>query len=213
MLRGFFKDKHTVRLSPRYSVVSPRVRTNRSGQHASAFRITPDLARHDRPRGRGSGRAGRTGTTRCPCGVLCRVSRSGVAWARRDAEEPATFHLCGSSDSAIRAIQTTVPRWDPKNRVLSLGGRTVKCLRRLSPNQEAILGAFEEEGWPRRIEDPLPPLADMPPKLRLRDAIRWLNKDREWCAIRFFGDGTGQGICWRLTASRTKLSDTRRRAA
>ena len=65
-----------------------------------------------------------------------------------------------------------------------------------SPNQEAVLEVFQEEGWPRRIDDPLPPLAEQDPKYRLHFTIRRLNQSQEHCLIRFFGDGTGEGVCW-----------------
>ena len=68
-----------------------------------------------------------------------------------------------------------------------------------SRNQETILSAFEEEGWPPRIDDPLPPAVDCDPKQRLRDTIKSLNRNRKLVRIRFKGDGTGQGVLWELT--------------
>ena len=64
--------------------------------------------------------------------------------------------------------------------------------------QEAILAAFQEEGWPPHLDDPLPPVRDGYPKDRLRDAIRHLNANQKKRLIRFRGDGTGQGILWEL---------------
>jgi hypothetical protein len=34
----------------------------------------------------------------------------------------------------------------------------VKEFKLPAPNQETILTAFQEEGWPPRIDDPLPPV-------------------------------------------------------
>ena len=45
--------------------------------------------------------------------------------------------------------------------------------------QEAILEAFEEEGWPPAIDDPLPPHPEQDPKRRLRNTIKSLNANQE----------------------------------
>ena len=77
-----------------------------------------------------------------------------------------------------------------------LGGRIVKRYRVPSPNQEAILAAFQEEGWPHHIDDPLSPLPDQCPKERLHSTIKYLNASQANRLIRFRGDGTGEGIVW-----------------
>jgi hypothetical protein len=58
------------------------------------------------------------------------------------------------------------------------------------------LSAFQEDGWPHRIDDPLPPLDDIEPKCRLHDSIKRLNRHHKDRVIRFRGDGTGEGVCW-----------------
>ena len=80
--------------------------------------------------------------------------------------------------------------------MLRLGQCVVKEYRVPSLNQEAILTAFEEEGWPHRIDDPLSPQADQDPKCRLHDTIKRLNGHHKDRLIRFRGDGTGEGVCW-----------------
>jgi hypothetical protein len=94
----------------------------------------------------------------------------------------------GPTDPAQR------PRWDADRRELRFRGQVLKRYRSPAPNQELVLAAFEEEGWPPRIDDPLPPHADQDSKRRLRDTIATLNRGQE--KIRFFADGRGQGICW-----------------
>ena len=47
--------------------------------------------------------------------------------------------------------------WDPERRELHVAGLIVKRFKWPAVNQEAILTAFAEEGWPPRIDDPLPP--------------------------------------------------------
>jgi hypothetical protein len=93
------------------------------------------------------------------------------------------------------------PSWDRDLQELRLGGVVVKQFKVPAPNQETILAAFEEEGWPARIDDPLPPHADQDSKRRLHDTITSLNRNQKHHLIRFLGDGSGQGIRWELLPS------------
>ncbi|WP_439628847.1 hypothetical protein [Gemmata sp.] len=89
------------------------------------------------------------------------------------------------------------PRWDPEARVLTRGDEVVKRFRTPARSQEIILAAFEESGWPPRIDDPLPRLAGDDPRQRLHDAIRRLNGNQLSARrLRFHGDGTGEGVSW-----------------
>jgi hypothetical protein len=96
------------------------------------------------------------------------------------------------------ASRADTPRWDGDDRTLYFGEHIVKEFRVRSPNQEAILAAFQEEGWPRHIDDPLSPMADQNPKQRLRDTIKCLNARHKLKVIRFRGDGTGERVRWEL---------------
>jgi hypothetical protein len=87
------------------------------------------------------------------------------------------------------------PKWDARARKLTLGGELIHRFRRPAPIAEAILSAFEEEGWPERIDDPLPPLDGRNEATRLRKEIYVLNRRLKNPVIRFSMDGTGQGIC------------------
>ena len=93
-----------------------------------------------------------------------------------------------------------LPQWDGRLRELHFGGRLVKCFRVPSPNQETILAAFQEEGWPELIDDPLPPAPCRDPKRRVHDTIKNLNRHQANCLLRFYGDGTGKGIRWAFRA-------------
>ncbi len=87
------------------------------------------------------------------------------------------------------------PHWDARARELWLGKQLVKQFRRPAINQVQILEAFEEEGWPRSIDDPLPgegPEA----KKRLENAIQRLNYDQVRGLLRFESNGNGDGIRW-----------------
>lgn len=90
------------------------------------------------------------------------------------------------------------PCWNPTRRELSLFGTVVKRFRVPAQNQELILSAFEEEGWPDHIDDPLPVSEDIDPPTRLHDAINRLNGRQVPRLLRFSGNGNGDGVCWAL---------------
>jgi hypothetical protein len=91
-----------------------------------------------------------------------------------------------------------IPHWDAACRVLCVGGKVVKQFRVPAANQELILAAFEELGWPPHLDDPLPPVADLECKRRLRDTTSRLNHNQRHRLIRFHGDGSGRGLRWEL---------------
>lgn len=111
----------------------------------------------------------------------------------------------GSSEAAGRpkadfqkVREIIVPQWDPDRHELWLAGNLVKRYRVRAVNQECLLAAFEEDGWPSRIDDPLPPILEADSKRRLSDAIKGLNRRQVNSLIRFSGDGTGEGVLWEL---------------
>jgi hypothetical protein len=105
---------------------------------------------------------------------------------------PADNHANGTTHVAGK------PRWDGARRELSLNGTVVKRFRVPAQNQEVILNAFEEEGWPDHIDDPLPGSDDIDPLTRLHDAINRLNGRQTHRLLHFSGNGTGTGVSWEL---------------
>ena len=106
-------------------------------------------------------------------------------------------HGSTNGDFTTRSV-AIIPHWDSATRELRLGRRVVKQYRVPSSTQEVILEAFQEEGWPPHLDNPLPSILDGYPPDRLRDAIRNLNSSQKNRLIRFRGDGNGQGILWEL---------------
>lgn len=100
--------------------------------------------------------------------------------------------------TTAHAGETLQPMWDADRQELWFCNQLVKRFRIPSPNQVSVLSAFEEEGWPSRIDDPLPPKSEQCPKRRLNDTIRNLNRSQHQNLVRFLGDGSGQGILWEV---------------
>lgn len=94
------------------------------------------------------------------------------------------------------------PTWDRDRQELRWGQVVVKQFKVPAPNQERILAAFEEEGWPVHLDDPLPPAAEQDPKRRLHDTINSLNRNQKRPLLRFVGDGSGEGLRWEAIPAR-----------
>lgn len=113
-----------------------------------------------------------------------------------------TVRMPGVGESRRSVVrESCLPCWDVDRHELSFSGYLVKRFKHKSRNQETILAAFHEEGWPGAIPDPLPPNGDTDPKRRLNDTIKGLNHHQENELIRFRGDGTGEGVIWEAKTS------------
>jgi hypothetical protein len=88
-----------------------------------------------------------------------------------------------------------LPVWDHDRRELRLGEALVKLYRQPARNQERILAAFQEDGWPPRIDNPLSGSAEVSALDRLHEAVKKLNRQRRRL-LRFRSDGNGLGVQW-----------------
>ena len=162
-------------------------------EHAREVTTVGDLSRvfePDRP----------LGFSKSTCFVL---TEHGTAAARgMAAVARAVEHHGGEAANGTRhhAAKTPLPYWDRDRQELRLGDVVVKQFKVPAVNQERILAAFQEEGWPVHIDDPLPPQPEQDSKRRLHDTINSLNRSQRNPLIRFFGDGSGQGVRWKVVA-------------
>lgn len=133
--------------------------------------------------------------TRRTCFVL---TRAGSTTARSLANCSANGHSASAPIDIRpeRRLSQAVPHWDAETRRLLLDGRLIKRFKWPAVNQEAVLCAFQEEGWRERIDDPLPPRPEQDSKRRLADTIKCLNRKQLNELIHFHGDGTGEGVLW-----------------
>jgi hypothetical protein len=86
------------------------------------------------------------------------------------------------------------PSWDRITGVLSFNDEAVRTIRRIgvAKNVVLVLDAFQEEGWPVRIDSPLSPEDSQ----RHHATIDSLNKGLS--RIRFRSDGEGKGFIWEI---------------
>ena len=138
--------------------------------------------------------------SRNSCFVL---TDSGVAFVREllgstAAQSSPTPAANPSASPSLAQHSIIKPVWDRDRQELRVGEQVIKQFKVPAPNQEMVLAAFQEEDWPVRIDDPLPPQPDLEPKRRLHDTIVSLNRNHKANLIRFLGDGSGQGVRWEL---------------
>jgi hypothetical protein len=158
-----------------------------------------------------------------PAGVLSRrtcvvLTAAGIAFAAENRRGLSQFCECGrakwdcplcSDGSRIGANlenrngaaanekrPPTVPHWDAAGRKLWFGKDLIKQFKVPAKNQELVLAAFDEEGWPPCIDDPLPPQDGIDAKTRLHDTIIRLNRSHQSKCIRFHGNGNGLAVHW-----------------
>ena len=128
------------------------------------------------------------------------LSEAGISYARSltaNVVEPSL--ITGVSSLNINPSKLSngrMPFWDPITRELRLGDVIIKRFKWKGINQETVLSAFQEDGWPTVIDDPLPPKEEQDSRQRLHDTIKALNRRQEYPCIRFHGNGTGEGIRW-----------------
>jgi hypothetical protein len=102
--------------------------------------------------------------------------------------------LPATGNDAPPALLT--PQWDTDRRKLWYREQLVKWYRQPAELQETILTAFEEDGWPPRMDDPLPMVDGIVPRERLHDTLKRLNRDQVTPLLLFRRDGSGEGVTW-----------------
>lgn len=127
------------------------------------------------------------------------LTGAGAALARQ--MESSSPHLHSIHGSAGRSgepepVPPALPHWDPPRRELRWRNYLILYFKLPSPNQETILTAFEEEGWPPCIGDPLYPQPGQHPTERLHQALTRLNHNQIHRLICFRSADNGSGIRW-----------------
>jgi hypothetical protein len=125
------------------------------------------------------------------------LTEAGIRFLRHFCSEPVP-RACPSEqgEPGWRGAGAVTPYWDSERRELKVGDVVVKQFRQPAWAQEIVLSAFQEEQWPWRIDDPLPPQLEQDPKRHLNITITNLNRRQKNRLIRFCGDGTGSGVIW-----------------
>jgi hypothetical protein len=124
------------------------------------------------------------------------LTEAGVRFLRQFCGEQVRCTCLSEQSAPVWTEEAMTPYWDSERRELRVGEVVVKHFRQPAWAQEIVLSAFQEEQWPWRIDDPLPPQLEQDPKRHLNITITNLNRRHKHRLLRFCGDGTGSGIIW-----------------
>lgn len=125
------------------------------------------------------------------------LTEAGVSLAREMKSAPAAWN--GRIDPAEGSL-VPLPSFSQcmdGYRELRLGDHLVKRFDKYAPHQEVILFSFQKHHWQPTIDDPLPPVSDVDPRIRLRDAICRLNRGHANPLVRFHVTASARGQCIR----------------
>ncbi|MBI2824771.1 MAG: hypothetical protein HYX69_08800 [Planctomycetia bacterium] len=133
------------------------------------------------------------------------LSPTGLEFARRFAHRPPP-PVATSMGAAARLLRPAprsqngkhAPKWDRDRAELRVGNLVVRQYKVPSADQEIILAAFEEEHWPRRVDNPLPVQADPSPLRRLQDAVEALNGRQKHPLLQFLAEEDAAGVRWQF---------------
>lgn len=143
-----------------------------------------------------AGRNGQVAFNAKSCFVL---TAGGVEFARRVCcKQRQRSERNGRPDRSAKKSRPRKPHWDPQLRILRVGVKIVKHFKQPAKNQTALLDALQEMGWPKVMDDPLPPDGRHAPKKRFCNAIKKLNLNQQHQLICFHCDGTGKRLYWEL---------------
>jgi hypothetical protein len=90
------------------------------------------------------------------------------------------------------------PRWDPRLLVLQVDDIAVKEFQAKARNQLVIVSAFDTQGWPRQIDNPLDSGGPAQRAQALADAVHGLNRNLRAKVIRFHTAEKGASVRYEL---------------
>jgi hypothetical protein len=116
----------------------------------------------------------------------------GLVRSRRESGTPGESSPASGREGPTGLVRPAIadperPVWDETARVLWFRGLECKRFKRPAPHQETILAAFQEDGWPDAIDDPLAPGKLVATVESLNDRLQH---------IKFGLNGVGTGVCW-----------------
>jgi hypothetical protein len=115
--------------------------------------------------------------------------RHGSANGALDAPRPSPAVSPGPAEDRSDTQQVR-PRWDEQQRTLYFGEVLCRKFGKHAPDQEALLAAFEEAGWPELLRN-APLEGDS-----LACVIKRLNDSLENAPLRFRRGGVKKSACW-----------------
>jgi hypothetical protein len=115
--------------------------------------------------------------------------------AGRPAGSFRTARTLGNGNAALVRLK---PHYDSETRQLWLGDHLVKQLKQTAEHQHVVLLAFEEDGWPEWIDDPLTQKPGQDPQQHLHEVVGNLNRYQNLPGVHFRCGGNGTRVRWEI---------------
>jgi hypothetical protein len=122
--------------------------------------------------------------------LICLVREAIDQLAALAREGPRQLTAQRAATGATDEQEQLKPFWNKNDRKLWYGDTLCASYTRSAPRQETIFDAFQDDGWPSRIDDPLHPG-------KLADTISDIQRKVRDTPLAFERDGTGEGVLWR----------------
>ncbi len=110
------------------------------------------------------------------------------------AEVPAEHQI--NECSPAQTAEHVRPKWDRNRLELRIGSAVVRQFKIPAANEEVLLAAFEEHGWPPEIANPLPTAT---PPACLQQTVEALNRRQKKQLIRFLAVADNL-VAWQFCA-------------
>jgi len=150
-------------------------------------------------RGRRGGNKPRKPTfTRATHFVLTVAGAAYAAELRSANGKPRAKNVKGAAHRARGTEGMGNPRWDSRLLVLHVDEIAVKKFQAKARNQMAVMAAFEAQGWPRQIHNPLNSCSPARRAQALADAVHGLNRNLRAKVIRFHTAEKGASVRYEL---------------
>ena len=104
--------------------------------------------------------------------------------------------LCRRLSGPDCADAPGLPRYDDERGTLSFDGQVIRQFHRKAEHQRPILQAFQDTGWPRRLENVLARLMPWDSPRRLSDAVTELNEQQTTKRIHFWVERGTHAVHW-----------------
>ena len=127
-----------------------------------------------------------------PSGTRFVATKTGAAVARR------SLRLLSGKVTGRGRCSSCRPAWINSRGELRFRDQTVAHLAYEESYQRTVVDAFDQRGWPKRLQDPLPRADDdgVNVKERLRNTVKNLNRQLKGSGLRFYVTGAGRLVGW-----------------
>jgi hypothetical protein len=102
---------------------------------------------------------------------------------------------------------SVTPYWDSLNRKLYFRGELVKAFTSPADHQEAILAAFQAQGWPPSIPNPLAGDTEAQRHLRQERAVRRLKGNQHARLLDFHVRAGGKNVTWEVILEKSSVAE------